>query len=1011
MHISILHPSARSGAAYILCGLITLTTWTAQGQISSRQFEDVTVRMGLGVKPQLTWGCAWGDGNGDGQPDLFVSNHYQVPNQNKPFFFFSDAEGRYRQDSVPFYERTPDMHGAGWFDYDNDGDQDLLISTGRANRNSFLVNNGSGQFLEMAEELGADFPFCRGRTPLFYDHNRDGYLDILLSAGPALNPEQLPTTLALQHADCSPSCFTLVDETLSGILPNLAATQSLLIDPDGDDLLNPMIVAQKEQPWGATGCLPFDGIGIIETNLTIEILEGDFNGDMKQDLYYIRNRLEQSYVDNPFPVFYPRLFRIGLIDPELTNILIQPANGEGKLLANGSLRYKPIDDFVGKDSMRIGYCDSTGNCQSSVIRYQVMDILVTPDEGFYAVPKSGFLKFPFDKWVHPYRHRLRANLIAEGIQVGFSFRTSSDSILLILESGVVPASSVFIGSSGYNPAELDQLLLKASDSINHGSIPPSGLPLPYVYLGFDVSTNTWVFTIAPKVGQDFVIASSILSPDPLQIVAYNNVDSLPILAEDNMMFNLNGGYVDATVSSGINFPNESNAGVVGDFDNDMDLDIYLSNGIVGRNEPNTLLENNGSGVFTATFRAGSATGTRRGSAGAVSMVDFDRDGNLDLFVCNGRDIEKEGPYELFRNTGNSNRWLEIDLEGTQSNRDGIGAVVRVWAGGKGQIRNANGGIHRYVQDDDVIHFGMGPNKMADSITVRWPSGARSKLVNKLTNQLLTITEPTSGQWNCFPPVDLKSGALPGEGFKLRWDPVDCATGYRLGIRLLGSPSFTIVDVAETSIVIPFTFFTGGSVYQWRVQAICDSGLDGAFSRVNSFVAETDCAIPTHLMSSGGGLADTIKLNWDADPNALAYVVYRLGEDLTPLDSVPVYTNSISIPSIFVGSLPFYWYVRSVCPFGVLGDPSEVALFTPLLRDGNPSAGIQLQPNPAQTSVQLHGLQTRASYRISDLAGRELLRGVTDPGQSISVDGLASGLYHFSWQTGSGPWTALPLRVQ
>ena len=76
-----------------------------------------------------------------------------------------------------------------------------------------------------------------------------------------------------------------------------------------------------------------------------------------------------------------------------------------------------------------------------------------------------------------------------------------------------------------------------------------------------------------------------------------------------------------------------------------------------------------------------------------------------------------------------------------------------------------------------------------------------------------------------------------------------------------------------------------------------------------------------------------------------------------------------------------------------------------------AAGIQLQPNPAQTSVQLHGLQTRASYRISDLAGRELLRGVTDPGQSISVDGLASGLYHFSWQTGSGPWTALPLRVQ
>ncbi len=182
----------------------------------------------------------------------------------------------------------------------------------------------------------------------------------------------------------------------------------------------------------------------------------------------------------------------------------------------------------------------------------------------------------------------------------------------------------------------------------------------------------------------------------------------------------------------------------GDFDNDMDVDVYLVCSDPVRNVPNILLENLGDGRMREVPDAGGAAGTDLGRGDAVAVADYDRDGFLDLFVTNGAGslpFSDDGPYQLFHNHRNGNHWIEIDLTGTRSNRDGIGAVVELTSGGKSQIREQSNGIHSFSQNHARLHFGLGDNRVVDQIEVWWPSGTRQKLADVPADQILAISEP------------------------------------------------------------------------------------------------------------------------------------------------------------------------------------------------------------------------------------------------------------------------------
>ena len=117
-------------------------------------------------------------------------------------------------------------------------------------------------------------------------------------------------------------------------------------------------------------------------------------------------------------------------------------------------------------------------------------------------------------------------------------------------------------------------------------------------------------------------------------------------------------------------------------------------------------------------------------------ADYDDDGDMDLAVTSsGR------RFSLLRNDGgNKNNWLKVELEGSQSNRDAVGALVEVWADSHRQIQQVKAGSGYQSSNPKILHFGLGIRKMADSLKVLWPSGVLQVVSKVESGSSITIVE-------------------------------------------------------------------------------------------------------------------------------------------------------------------------------------------------------------------------------------------------------------------------------
>jgi hypothetical protein len=243
---------------------------------------------------------------------------------------------------------------------------------------------------------------------------------------------------------------------------------------------------------------------------------------------------------------------------------------------------------------------------------------------------------------------------------------------------------------------------------------------------------------------------------------------LVVAGPDNKYFeNVEGVLIEKT---GVGIHVEDNVTSVGawaaDYDNDGYLDLYFTNHL-GAN--NFLYHNDGDGTFTQIF---TEIMTYDGGFGwAAPWADYDNDGDMDLIVADGTIWPDEyGPYPIrfYINNGNANNWVTFRLEGTVSNRDAVGAKIRIRAIVDGQpleqMREISTSQGSGSQSDMRPHFGLGDATIVDSVSVEWPSGILQEFYDVPVKQFHDIVEQPN--WAGYPYIN---------------DQMDVDTGDWMGI--------------------------------------------------------------------------------------------------------------------------------------------------------------------------------------------------------------------------------------
>ncbi len=236
---------------------------------------------------------------------------------------------------------------------------------------------------------------------------------------------------------------------------------------------------------------------------------------------------------------------------------------------------------------------------------------------------------------------------------------------------------------------------------------------------------------------------------------------------DNAMYTNNGDgtFTENGLEIGMRDNAQSWATVFEDFDNDGDFDAF----IVNHDFQNRLMENDGNGMFTDIIEGSGINPTDLG-AWENQSGDFNNDGFVDIFsemskelylnngdmTFTGQDLSFDeggiGDFNndgfldvvndgnLYINDGNTNNWIKMALQGVESNKNGIGARVKIvgdWGTQMREVRSGQGFSH---MNSLLAHFGIGSSTSIESVIVEWPSGTVDVIENPDINQTLIIEE-------------------------------------------------------------------------------------------------------------------------------------------------------------------------------------------------------------------------------------------------------------------------------
>ena len=609
------------------------------------KFADVSTAAGFTAK-SVSYGASWGDLNADGRPDVFLNNHARMPSiyLNNSLGVFTNAVAQLDPEGfLTGYGAHEDTHGATWVDFDNDGDQDLVVSTGICCNVQFMINQ-DGKLYNRTSQYGFAFDADQGgRMPIWFDSDRDGLLET--------------TLLTFYGAPLFKQSGGVFVNAKAGTGYTCADNQyGVLIDLNDDSVLELVCVTTGgpfAQAWDMSSMPWRDVTSLFPATTNVnDIIIGDFDRNLRNDMLLLRGALRPSEV----------------------------------LAFNGN---------------------------------QVEAQFINGDRGF-SFKSPGIVQVTLD-WSKPFTN----------------------------------FSNINIGQSGLHPTANTFTLDPSNTATNGLKLRSSTSTTPELYVGYNPDTQTWTFN-QYSGGQwiyTYLEVKSSATVSDLVTTGIQAGSDKPLAPV--MLSNLAGVITDQTTASNLGSKISCVSGIAGDFDNDMDQDIFLACRAGVQNVADILLENNGSGVFTAVPAAGGAAGPigvavseQAGVGETVVSADYDLDGRLDFLVTNGLNMRPQGrnngPYQLFKNISPLRNWIEIDLVGTTSNRDAIGAKVYATAGGVTQLREQNEGYHRWSQNQRRLHFGLADNTTVD-LTVVWPSGQTDTYASVAAGHIFVATESSGIQ--------------------------------------------------------------------------------------------------------------------------------------------------------------------------------------------------------------------------------------------------------------------------
>jgi len=624
-----------------------------------------------------------------------------------------------------------------WVDFNNDGLPDIWLSRhtyeGDNATPALFINNGNGQFNDIGATVWpwgpGTLPRCNGGARCidahgssWIDYDNDGDQDLFIPVGDNNSRSQNPSLLLVNENG------KLVDRAAAvGIDdPAQRGRASLWYDWNKDGLLDAYVLAPPRTD------------GIVAPS---ELFE------------------------NHITRFDPVSAAAGLHDAEVSAQYAQLADVNGDshpdvVVHADSLQGTPTRVY---DTSTRPFTDITATFPRT---RQVRDTAIVPlDDDLY--PDIFMLRnepvVGGKSRVYQQGPRLAGFfLTAQSGEVGFSLKTTGNLIFDVRDyAGVYPrAANVFIGSGGRHPSGFP-VTIASSDATAAGIAPHIPGNAQAIYVGYEQATQTWrvLVSSSPQVSPFSLWMRVQTTANFTELTPIGGNFAAPAAYAPVLLTydKATGRYKDKTVAAGLSRPLTGNSVAAADFNNDGFVDLFIDGGDAIKKTPNTLYLNKGDGTFIQQAGAGGADGPNVGPhntsnelelGSKVAIADYDRDGFIDVLTTNTLfrnmryDYYAVAPNRLYRNLGNGNHWVELDLEGTQSNRNGIGARVLLTAGGRTQLREQQGGMHAFAQDSQRIHFGLGQATTIDSIVVEWPSGVRQTLTSlSAVDRSYLIREP------------------------------------------------------------------------------------------------------------------------------------------------------------------------------------------------------------------------------------------------------------------------------